>query len=252
MDLKFPHHECEIAQCVGAHETDPARYWIHTNMLTVNGQKMSKSLGNSFLPWELISGEHEMLTRGFSPMTIRFFMLQSHYASTLDFSNEALNAALKGYNKLVNGIKTLKKIEYPKDITAEINDKQVEQISKMCDNCYHAMNDDFNTALTIGHIFNLLKKVNSIHAGQLQLGEIGKDTFDKMKRTILSFTEEVLGLKQESGVDGEQMLDLLLREYKQAKGAKDYEKVDQIRAELKEEGIIVKDMKGMVDWAYEE
>ncbi len=252
MDLKFPHHECEIAQSVGANQQDPAKYWIHTNMLTVNGQKMSKSLGNSFLPWELISGDHEILERGYSPMTIRFFMLQSHYASTLDFSNEALNAALKGYTKLVNGIRILKEMQFPSDPTDNIDEKQVNQISKMCDNCYHAMNDDFNTALTIGHIFNLLKKVNSIHTGQIPFGSIGKGTFNKMKETIISFVEDVLGLKQESGIDGENLLNILLKEYKEAKEAKDYEKVDEIRASLKKEGIVLKDMKGKVDWAYEE
>jgi cysteinyl-tRNA synthetase len=252
MDLKFPHHECEIAQCVGAYGQEQARYWLHTNMLTVNGQKMSKSLGNSFLPWQLTSGNHPMLERGYSPMTIRFFMLQSHYASTLDFSNEALNAAQKGYNKLVNGIKTLRSLAFPEDLTAAINEKQAGQIEKMCDNCYYAMNDDFNTALTIGHIFNLLKKVNALHTGQLKFEEIGEKIFDRMKSTVLSFTEEVLGLRTESGLKSEQLLEVILEEYKQAKYEKHYDKVDALRAKLKEQGIVVKDMKGKIDWAYEE
>ncbi len=251
MDLKFPHHECEIAQSVGASELDPVKYWIHTNMLTVNGQKMSKSLGNSFLPWELITGDHEVLDRGYSPMTIRFFMLQSHYASTLDFSNEALNAALKGYTKLINGIRVLKEITFPEG-EGQPDEKLASQIEKMCDNCYHAMNDDFNTALTIGHIFNLLKKVNAIHTGQLNIEDVGKDTFIRLKETIIRFTEEVLGLKQESTINGENMLHFLLHEYRIAKESKNYDKVDELRAKLKEEGIIVKDMKGGVDWAFEE
>ncbi|MDH5608823.1 MAG: cysteine--tRNA ligase [Cyclobacteriaceae bacterium] len=252
MDLKFPHHECEIAQCNGAEGHDPAKYWIHTNMLTVNGQKMSKSLGNSFLPWQLISGDHPMLSRGYSPMTIRFFMLQSHYASTLDFSNDALNAAVKGYAKLVNGLRVLKEMTFPPEGPGQGEETQVAQINKMCDNCYHAMNDDFNTALTIGHIFNLLKKVNSLHTGQLGFEQLGKSTFDRMKETILGFTEEVLGLKQESTINGENLLQLLLEEYKNAKETKAYDKVDQLRAKLKAEGILVKDMKGSIDWAYEE
>ncbi len=252
MDLKFPHHECEIAQCQGATDTEPAKYWIHTNMLTVNGQKMSKSLGNSFLPWQLIHGDHEMLERGYSPMTIRFFMLQSHYASTLDFSNDALNAAQKGYNKLVNGIRILKDLSYPDGIDLEANTKAGEQIEKMCDNCYYAMNDDFNTALTIGHLFNLLKKVNSLHTGQLAFDQMTVETFNRMKETILGFTEDVLGLKQESSIDGENLLGILLKEYKGAKEQKNYEKVDDLRAQLKAEGLIVKDMKDRVDWAYEE
>src|SRR5690606_8169466 len=113
MDLKFPHHECEIAQAVGAYGKQPVRYWMHSNMLTVNGQKMSKSLGNSFLPEELFSGTHPLLEKGFSPMTVRFFMLQSHYSSTLDFSNEALNAAEKGYRKLTQALSILKKLQFP-------------------------------------------------------------------------------------------------------------------------------------------
>lgn len=185
-------------------------------------------------------------------MTIRFFMLQSHYASTLDFSNEALNGALKGYTKLVNGIRNLKSMEFPTDVSENIDEKKKQQIEKMCDNCYYAMNDDFNTALTIGHIFNLLKKVNSLHAGQLAFEEIGKETFDRMKETVISFTEDVLGLKQESTLNGENLLNILLEDYAAAKQEKDYDKVDELRAKLKAEGIIIKDMKGKVDWAYEE
>jgi cysteinyl-tRNA synthetase len=252
MDLKFPHHECEIAQCVGANEESPAKYWLHTNMLTVNGQKMSKSLGNSFLPGQLISGDHELLQRGYSPMTIRFFMLQSHYASTLDFSNEALNAALKGYTKLVNGVRILKEMTFPEGTEEAVNEKQKSQIEKMCDNCYYAMNDDFNTALTIGHIFNLLKKVNSLHTAQLTFEEIGRETFERLKTTIISFTENVLGLRQESTLKGENLLHILLDDYKKAKLEKDYDKVDELRARLKAEGIVVKDMKDKVDWSYEE
>lgn len=252
MDLKFPHHECEIAQCVGSKGTSPAKYWLHTNMLTVNGQKMSKSLGNSFLPWQLITGNHEILERGYSPMTIRFFMLQSHYASTLDFSNEALNSATKGYIKLVNGLRVLRNMTYPEQAEEELNEKHKEQIEKMCDNCYHAMNDDFNTALTIGHLFNLIKKVNSLDTGQLKYGEIGKETFDRMKSTILGFAEDVLGIEEEDRLDTKSLMELLMEEYRDAKYERDFDKVDSLRAKLKEMGVIVKDMKGRIDWAYEE
>src|SRR5690242_16096574 len=113
MDLKFPHHECEIAQATGANGKSPVKYWLHSNMLTVNGQKMSKSLGNSFLPSELFTGNHKMLDRGYTPMTVRFFMLQSHYSSTLDFSNDALTAAEKGYKKLANSMRALKSLQHP-------------------------------------------------------------------------------------------------------------------------------------------
>lgn len=252
MDLQFPHHECEIAQNTGSTGKGGAKYWLHTNMLTVNGQKMSKSLGNSFLPRELMSGDHELLDHGYSPMTIRFFMMQSHYASTLDFSNEALDAARKGFVKLSNAIRTIKELEWSNVLKEEINEKQADQISKFCDNCYHAMNDDFNTALTIGHLFNIVKKINSIHTGQLKLEEIGKETFTRMKETFLGFTEDVLGLKYESELDGEALVSVILEEYKAAKENRNFEKVDQLRAQLKTQGVVVKDMKDRVDWAFEE
>lgn len=251
MDLKFPHHECEIAQNCGTHGNNGAKYWLHTNMLTVNGQKMSKSLGNSFLPKELISGDHELLDRGYSPMTIRFFMMQSHYASTLDFSNDALEASRKGYIRLANGLRLMKAMEWTKD-DGELNQDQVDQINKLCDDCYHAMNDDFNTALTIGHLFNLVKKINSLNTGQLKFGDIGEEIFNRMKKTFLGFTEDVLGLKVESDVDYEHLLQTVLEEYKSAKFNRDFDKVDKLRAELKSEGIVVKDMKDKIQWAFEE
>lgn len=252
MDLKFPHHECEIAQNAGSNGKEGAKYWMHTNMLTVNGTKMSKSLGNSFLPQQLITGDHELLEHGYSPMTIRFFMLQSHYASTLDFSNEALNAAQKGYMKLANGLRLIKNYEYPEGLAETINEKQAEQINKICDNCYFAMNDDFNTALTIGHLFNLVKKVNSIQTGQLKFEEIGKETFDRMKTTFISFCEDILGLQLETNLSSQNLLEVILEEYAAAKEAKNYDKVDELRAKLKAEGVIVKDMKTGIDWAFEE
>ncbi len=252
MDLKFPHHECELAQSVGSHGQDPVKYWVHTNMLTVNGQKMSKSLGNSFLPRELFAGDHELLDRPYSPMTVRFFMLQSHYASTLDFSNEALQAAQKGYKKLMNGLKTLRKLRYTAEEGVSINEKVAGQINQLCDNCYRAMNDDFNTALTIGHLFNLLKKINSIQTQNLKTAEIGEETFDRMVSTFTAFITDVLGLKEENPVNTSGVLEVLMQLYKQAKEAKDYDKVDEIRQQLKEQGIVLKDMKSGVDWAYEE
>ncbi len=252
MDLKFPHHECEIAQNMGTSGHVGAKYWLHTNMLTVNGQKMSKSLGNSFLPRELISGNHELLERGYSPMTIRFFMMQSHYASTLDFSNDALEGARKGFVKLSNALRIIKEMDWPKDLSASIDEKQKEQINKYCDNCYHAMNDDFNTALTIGHLFNIVKKINSIHTGQLKLEDIGKETFLRMKETFLGFSENVLGLKHESEMDGEALIQIILNEYIEAKEQRNFEKIDDLRAQLKAQGVVVKDMKDRIDWAFEE
>lgn len=251
MDLKFPHHECEIAQSNGGNGVEPVKYWLHTNMLTVNGQKMSKSLGNSFLPRELMSGDHELLEKGYSPMTIRFFMLQSHYASTLDFSNDALNAAQKGYFRLVNGIRTLENLEYSEDGGA-INSDQVEQIHKLCENLHHAMNDDFNTPLTIGHIFNLLKKANALSTGQLRFSEIGKETFEKLKSEVLVFTRDILGLKEENSLDPLSLLEKLIAEYRDAKSKKNYPKVDALRESLKNEGVLVKDMKDRIDWSFDD
>ncbi len=251
MDLKFPHHECEIAQNKGSHGHDGAKYWMHTNMLTVNGQKMSKSLGNSFLPSELISGDHELLDKPYSPMTVRFFMLQSHYASTLDFSNDALTAAQKGYTKLANGLKLLHQLKYEDD-GAERNEKTIKQIEQISQNCYFAMNDDFNTALTIGHLFNLLKKINSIHTGNLKYSEIGEEVYEKMISTFKTFTIDILGLEEEERLNPKSLVDVLAILYKEAKIAKDYGKVDEIRAKMKDLGIVFKDMKEKVDWAYEE
>lgn len=252
MDLKFPHHECEIAQSVGSGGKEPVKYWMHTNMLTVNGQKMSKSLGNSFLPSQLITGDHELLERAYSPMTVRFFMLQSHYSSTLDFSNEALLAAQKGYRKLMNGLKVLDQICFKGENGVTINEKVVGQINQLCDNCYRAMNDDINTALTIGHLFNLLKKINSIHTGNLSTAELGEETFNRMRDTFRVFIGDVLGLRMEQSFDPENMLGILVDLYREAKEKRDYEKVDEIRSKLKGEGVVLKDMKTGIDWGFEE
>lgn len=252
MDLKFPHHECEIAQSVGATGKQPVKYWLHTNMLTVNGQKMSKSLGNSFLPHELFSGSHDLLNEPYSPMTVRFFMLQSHYSSTLDFSNDALKAAAKGYKKMVNGLVLAKKLAYVHEDSVVLNEKTIGQISSIIDNCYRALNDDFNTALAIAQLFNLLKKINSISTGNLKCSEIGEETFNKMISKFIEITEDVLGLQEEKPADVEGIINIVIDLYKQAKEAKDYDKVDEIRAKLKNYGVVLKDMKNSVGWAYEE
>ncbi len=252
MDLKFPHHECEIAQSMGAYHQAPVKYWMHTNMLTINGQKMSKSLGNSFLPEQLITGDHELLDQPYSPMTVRFFMLQSHYSSTLDFSNEALKAAMKGYKKLANGIKVANSLRFQYIEGVSINENEVQQIEQICDQCYASMNDDFNTASTISHLFNLLKKINNIHSGNLRSAELDEKSFNKLIGTFLIFVQDILGLIQETPENQEQLLNILLDFYREAKVQKAYDKVDMIRARLKEIGIVLRDMKNRIDWAYEE
>ncbi len=251
MDLKFPHHECEIAQAVGATGKNPVNYWIHTNMLTVNGQKMSKSLGNSFLPTELVTGDHKMLDQGYTPMSVRFFMLQTHYSSTLDFSNEALKAAQKGYRRLANGLKVLNKLRFVADEGVK-NEQIITQINQICDDCYRSMNDDFNTAKTVAQLFDLLKKINSLQGGQLKFAEIGEECFNKLRQTYLSFMVEILGLKEESPAEVHPIIDALLDVYRKAKEEKNYQQVDEIRAILKSNKLLIKDMKTGVDWAYEE
>jgi len=252
LDLKFPHHECEIAQSVAGYGESPAKYWMHGNMLTVNGQKMSKSMGNSILPHQLFSGDHALLDRPYSPMTVRFFMLQTHYRSTLDLSNEALGAAAKGYRKLANGMRVISQLTYPGEGQDEIDPQAEKQINQLCDNCYHSMNDDFNTAKTIAHLFNILKKINSIHNGTLPVTQLSAETFERMKSTFLGFSQQVLGLREEKPMALEPLLNIVLNSYREAKAAKDYSTVDAIRDQLKTQGIVLKDMKTGVDWAYEE
>jgi cysteinyl-tRNA synthetase len=221
-------------------------------MVTLNGQKMSKSLGNSILPSQFATGDHPLLDGPYSPMVLRFFMLQSHYASTLDISIEALQAAKKGYLKLMNGLRVLRNLYYQAQEGVGVNEKGAQQVEGLCDNCYRAMNDDFNTAQTIGHLFNLVKKINALQTGQLSTAELGEQTFNRMKETVMLFTEGVLGLREEADLKPENLLEALLDIYRTAKEAKDYERVDQIRAHLRNSGVVVKDMKQGIDWAYEE
>ncbi|MBW3467166.1 cysteine--tRNA ligase [Arthrospiribacter ruber] len=252
MDLLFPHHECEIAQGNACNHVDPAKYWMHNNMITINGQKMGKSLGNFITLSELFSGSHDLLEQAYSPMTIRYFILTAHYRSTLDFSNEALKAAQKGYKKLINGLRTCEKLSYTDTNEIEQDSKQMEQINSSIEQAYRAMDDDFNTAQAIGHLFNLLKKINSLHTGQLHPSQIGQEGFQKLIDTFTYFVTEILGLKEEKIDHQEKLLSALLQVYTEAKTARNYQKVDEIRASLKEIGIVVKDMKDKIDWAYEE
>ena len=197
MDLKFPHHECEIAQGNGLTGREPVRYWMHSNMLTVNGQKMSKSLGNSFLPSELFAGSHPLLEQAYSPMTVRFFMLQSHYRSTLDFSNEALKAAQKGYKRLMNGLRVAKTLEYSLLDGIGSDEKKQDEIRKAVQGFYDAMNDDLNTAVGLANLFTLLKYVNMLYMNQLPAAALGEDVFSLLKQSFVTFIEEVLALKEE-------------------------------------------------------
>lgn len=245
MDLKFPHHECEIAQAVGAHGKNPVNYWIHANMLTVNGQKMSKSLGNSFLPRELFSGNHALLEKGYGPMTVRFFMLQSHYSSTLDFSNEALTAAEKGFKKLSNALTLLKKMEHSgAETTAD--SALATELSKLIDSCYQNMSDDFNTAKTLAVLFEMASRINDFKSGNLSLKNIDADTFAQFKNTYIGIMELVLGLREEEEHNHELLngvINVLIELRRKARTDKNFALSDKIRDELKTLGVQLKDGK---------
>ncbi len=251
-DLKFPHHECEIAQGTGINGVNPVKYWMHSNMLTVNGQKMSKSLGNSFLPAELFAGTHPLLEQAYSPMTVRFFMLQSQYRSTLDFSNEPLKAAQKGYKRLINGLRIIKSLDYQDTEGVLPDEKHSQEINKAVQGCYDGMNDDLNTAVTIANLFTLLKKINQLYMNQLQTAQLGQETFELLKTSFIQFTEEILGLKEEPNNNSEALLAGLLSLYREYKTNQQYDKVDEIRSYFKSNGLVIKDMKHRIDWAYEE
>ena len=244
MDLKFPHHECEIAQATGANGKSPVRYWLHSNMLTVNGQKMSKSLGNSFLPSELFSGSHKLLDKGYSPMTVRFFMLQSHYSSTLDFSNEALSAAEKGYKKLNAALAAIKSMTAAEKSNP---DKEVnEQLLSLVAQCYQFMSDDFNTAKTLAVLFEMSSRINDLKSGNLDLSKIDAHTFNEFKAAFVGFMEDVLGLREESAQD-DKLLDgtvkVLIELRKKARTDRNYALSDKIRDDLKAIGVQLKDGK---------
>jgi len=245
MDLKFPHHECEIAQAVGANGKDPVQYWIHSNMLTVNGQKMSKSLGNSFLPRELFAGDHPLLEKGYSAMTVRFFMLQSHYSSTLDFSNEALSAAEKGYKRLVNALSIVKKINHPSSST-NTDQEVVSDLNRLVDECYLNMSDDFNTAKTLAVLFEMSARINDIKSGNISISQISQNVFDTFKETYIAFMEEVLGLREEEEHNHELLngvINVLIEMRKKARVDKNFALSDKIRDDLKALGVQLMDGK---------
>lgn len=244
MDLKFPHHECEIAQAKGAYGKDPVRYWVHSNMLTVNGQKMSKSLGNSFLPAELFAGTHKLLTRGYTPMTVRFFMLQSHYSSTLDFSNDALVAAEKGYKKLTSALSAVRNMDSPENGTV---DQELEGVlGSLVAACFTSMSDDFNTAKTLATLFEMASRINDFKSGNVLLSSVSPSTFQSFKGAYIGFMEQVLGLQEESSGNDE-LLDgtirVLIELRKKARTDRNYALSDQIRDNLKSIGVQLKDGK---------
>ena len=254
MDLMFPHHECEIAQSNACNHKDPARFWLHNNMITINGKKMGKSLGNFITLNEFFSGKHELLNKAYSPMTIRFFMLQAHYRSTLDFSNDALLAAEKAYIKIINGLRALGELKY--EANKELFDESlITKIKDYSKEAFKGLNDDLNSAVAIAQLFNLLKIVNNFRSGVLPIGQVDATTFELLKSTYQTIVVDIFGLKEEQSKTKESFYDLMeivLGAYRLAKSRKDYEQVDSIRKDLKDNGILIKDGKTAITWDYEE
>jgi len=246
MDLLFPHHESEFAQAQIAHGTEPAKYWMHNNMVTINGQKMGKSLGNFITLEEFFTGTHESLEKAYSPMTIRFFILQAHYRSTLDFSNDALQAAEKGLKRLQEAKKILQTlVPFGGDSIA------VVEISELSKNCQSAMNDDFSSPLVIANLFEAVRIINSAKDGKTQLSERDiealKTLFDVYYTQILGLTDETDNSSSEL-VDG--LMQMILDIRQQAKINKDYATSDRIRDALTALNITVKDGKDGASWGF--
>jgi cysteinyl-tRNA synthetase len=239
MDLKFPHHECEIAQAETCNGKSPVQTWMHANMLTLNGQKMAKSTGNYILPEDFFTGESEHLSKSFSASCVRFFILQAHYRSVLDFSNEALLASEKGYNKLMESVNTLENITFSNK-TSGLN---IESWKK---NCYHAMNDDFNSPILIAELFSAVKFINQIKENKASISE--KDLLI-LKPCFNAFIFEILGLHTLNETENnhkeklEESIKLLIKIRKEARANKDFKLSDKIRNELEQIGIQLKDLK---------
>jgi len=240
MDLVPTHHTNEIAQNIACCGTMPANYWIHTNMLTVNGQKMSKSLGNSFLPHELFSGNNSILNKAYSPMTVRFFMLQAHYRSTLDFGNEAMEASEKGFKRLLNAWALLDELKSSATSDVEIN--------SLMQRCYDAMNDDFNSPVLIAEVFEASRIINSVHDGKMK---IDAENLALLRQLMKNFVQDVLGLKNEQAADDDlpQVMNFIVDLRNEAKSVKDYATSDKIRVGLQKIGFQLKDSKEGTNWS---
>lgn len=243
LDLQFPHHECEIAQSTAAYGEDPVKYWMHNNMVTINGQKMGKSLGNFITLDELFNGENNVLEQAYSPMTIRFFMLQAHYRSPLDFSNDALKAAEKGYGRLMNAVASIEKIAVASESTVDIDTLEKK--------CFDAMGDDLNTPILISHLFDGVKMINSIVAGK---EKITAEQLEKLRKLYNDFAFDILGLKQETEAAGSNdellnnLVGTLLEMRTEAKKNKDWAAADALRDKMTALGIEVKDTKDGFEW----
>ena len=248
MDLVFPHHECEIAQAVASQGKPMVKYWMHNNMITINGQKMGKSLGNFITLEQFFTGSHELLKQAFSPMAIRFFILSAHYRGTVDFSNDALVASEKGLEKLMNGLADLDRIQPQADCDAETK-KVVKELRQKC---YDAMNDDLATPLVISHLFEACSVVNKLLDHK---ATICADCLEELKQTMRLFAFDILGLADEKAANNEareeaygKVVDMVLDLRSKARANKDWATCDQIRDALKAAGFEVKDTKDGCVW----
>jgi len=240
MDLKFPHHECEIAQAQSYTGKKPVNYWLHTNMLTLNGKKMSKSTGNNLLPEELFSGDNKNIDKGFHPMVARFFMMQAHYRSELDFSSDALKASEKGFHKLMNGLAEITNLK-----TAKTSSEDVEA---MINGFYAAMNDDFNTPVLIARLFEAITFINKVKDGNAQ---VSTEDLEKLKATMEALVFDVLGVLPVESADDSKLdaaMEVLLELRKNARANKDWTTSDLIRDKLNEAGITIKDGRDGTTW----
>ncbi len=248
-DLKFPHHENEIAQNEGACGCSPCNYWLHTNMLLMNGKKMSKSDGNTISPEELFSGDSPHVSKGYSPMVIRFFMLMAHYRSTVDISDEALQAAEKGYKKLMEAGRSLKQLEAHSAEAGKID----EQINSISQSAFDDMCDDFNTPKALSRMFELVNIINSLKGGQLDSKELSSRGLETLKQTYSSFIYDIFGLKNDL-VDNDQskyldgLMNLVIDIRQSSREKKDWDTSDKIRDVLKELKIQLKDGQSGTDW----
>jgi cysteinyl-tRNA synthetase len=239
MDLKFPHHECEIAQGTASNGKSPVNYWMHGNMLTLNGKKMSKSTGNSILPHELFSGDNEFMEKPFHPMVVRFFMMQAHYRSTLDFTSDALIAAEKGYTKLMDAIALLDSLT--------VSESSSFNVDEIIASFYKAMNDDFNAPILVANLFEAVKQINSVNDGK---ATINKTDLNNLKTEMTAFVVDVLGILGNDKKDDRlsPVMDLVLDLRNEARINKDWTTSDKIRDGLAAAGIVVKDSKDGSVW----
>lgn len=251
MDLQFPHHESEIAQTKIATGKSPVKYWMHNNMITINGRKMGKSYNNTITLRELFSGDNEVLAQAYHPMVVRFFILQTHYRSTLDFSNAALQSAEKGFERLMTAYSLSQQLSHQ---AGNVDSQLDADVKRLCADCHDQMNDDFNTAQTLASLFELTSTVYSIKHGQIPSGALTAETFALLQQTMKLFVNDIFALKPsiQENTNGkmDEVINVLVELRKEAKAKKDYATSDAIRNKLLDAGVQLKDEKdGTVSWS---